>query len=37
MFYPSESTILLSVIGMVGVLGTAIVLTYGFIRAPRLL
>lgn len=35
MFHPTESTILLSVIGMVGVLSTAIVLTYGFIRSPR--
>ena len=33
----SEANILLAVIGLVGVLGTGVVLTYGFVRAPRAL
>lgn len=34
MFF-SETNILLATIGLVGVLGTGVVLTYGFVRAPR--
>ena len=33
----SETNILLAVIGLIGVLGTGVVLTYGFVRAPRAL
>ena len=32
MFIPTEATILTAVIGMVGLLATGVVLTYGFVR-----
>ena len=32
MFVPTESTIITAVIGMVGLLATGVVLTYGFRR-----
>jgi len=34
MFIPTESTIIMTVIGMIGITASAVVLTYGFIRQP---
>ncbi len=33
-FVPTETSIILSVIGMIGLTATAVVLTYGFRRRP---
>ena len=35
MFVPTESSIITSIIGMVGLIATAVVLTYGFKRRPQ--
>ena len=32
MFVPTEATIITAVIGMIGLFGSAVVLTYGFVR-----
>jgi hypothetical protein len=34
MFIPTESSIIMTVIGMIGLTATAVVLTYGFVRRP---
>ena len=34
MFIPSESEILIAVIGGIGIIGSFVVLTYGFVRRP---